>query len=269
MEFIFIFKDTILAIFIISFIIGIIGSIVVLKNISSIAGSISHAILGAIGLANFFNLNPYIINIPFGIFIGLIFFYIKIILDNRDEGIASIIWSLGAALGVILLHLSKNKSLAVSTYLFGNILLINSFDNLINFILLILVLLFLITFGEEIKITILDEEYAKTLNLNTNVINLIFYILVSLSVVILVKSLGIILLISLFAIPSLIANKFSKNFYTLILFSVFISLVSFILGFIISFKFDLPSSSIITLILIILFLLSNYISIFTKKDIKN
>ncbi|MGC8815238.1 MAG: iron chelate uptake ABC transporter family permease subunit [bacterium] len=267
METVFIFKDTIIAIFIISFIIGIIGSIVVLKNISSIGGSISHAILGSIGLANFLNLNPYLINIPSAVFIGLIFFYIKIILNNKDEHITSIIWSLGAALGIILLYLSKNKSLAISTYLFGNILLINSFDNLINFILLVLLLIFLILFSEELKITMLDEEYAKTLNLNTNLINLLSYILVSLSVVVLVKSLGIILLITLLSIPSLIAMKFSYNFYKLILISIIISLISLILGFLLSFKFDLPLSSIITLILITLFFIISYISI--KKDINN
>ncbi|MCX7871062.1 MAG: metal ABC transporter permease [bacterium] len=269
MESVFIFKDTIISIFIISLVIGLIGSIVVLKNVTSVAGSISHAILGSIGLASFFNLNPWIVNIPFALAIGLAFFYIKIILNNKDDYITSIIWSLGASIGIILLYLSKNKSLAISTYLFGNILLVSPIDNLINFGLLILVLLFFLFFGEEIKISILDEEYAKTLNLNTNLITFLAYLLISLSVVILVKSLGIILLIALFSIPSLIALKLSKNFYTMILLSIVISLISFILGFLLSFKFDLPLSSLITLILIVFFIFSNYIIIYFRNYRKN
>ncbi len=269
MENIFIFKDTIIAILITSIVIGLIGSIVVLKNITSVAGSISHAILGSIGLASFFNLNPWVVNIPFAIIIGLVFFYIKIILNNKDEYITSIIWSLGTSIGIILLYLSKNKSLAISTYLFGNILLVNSFDNIINLSLAILVLLFFLFFGEEIKISILDEEYAKTLNINTNLITLSSYILISLSIVILVKSLGIILLIALFSIPSLIALKFSKNLYTMILLSIIISLISFILGFLLSFKLDIPLSSLITLILIIFFIFSNYIISYFRNYRKN
>lgn len=112
MESVFIFKDTIISIFIISLVIGLIGSIVVLKNVTSVAGSISHAILGSIGLASFFNLNPWIVNIPFALAIGLAFFYIKIILNNKDDYITSIIWSLGASIGIILLYLSKKQILS-------------------------------------------------------------------------------------------------------------------------------------------------------------
>lgn len=268
MENLFLFKETIISILMISVIIGVIGSIVVLKNTTSIAGSISHATLGSIGIANFLNLNPYILNVPFAFIIALIFFYIKVILKSKDEHITSIIWSVGAAIGILLLYLSKNKSLAITTYLFGNILLVNTQDIVLNLILLIMILLFFIFFGEELKIIILDEEYAKTLNLNTNLVNLLSYILISLSVVMLIKSLGIILLIALFSIPSLIALKFSKNFYSLILLSILISLLSFILGFIVSFMLDLPISSIITLILIILFIASNYISIYFRNYFK-
>src|SRR5579872_4852130 len=114
---------------------GTIGSYIVVKRIAFIAGSISHSILGGMGLCLWLQrtydiawLSPTIG--AFGTAIGsaLLIGSIHLRYRQREDAVIAAIWSTGMAIGVIFLSLTPGANVDLLSYLFGNILWISSTD---------------------------------------------------------------------------------------------------------------------------------------------
>ncbi len=242
-----------------SIITGIVGTIVVLKKMSSITGSISHSLLASVSLAELIKVNPLVTSIPFVLILSTIIHYIKQNKKIQEETALSIIWVASVALGIIFINLSKTYSSSISFYLFGNILLTDKIDIIISWILAIISIIFIIAFKKQIVNIIIDEEYSKIININTNLYNILTLALMGLAIALTIKAIGIILLIAIFSIPSTIAYKNSRSIEESIILSSIISFSSFISGYYISYWLNLPISSTITIVLLIIFVFSNYL----------
>ncbi|MEN3015155.1 MAG: metal ABC transporter permease [bacterium] len=244
----------------ISIIVGLVGTMIVLKKMTSIAGSISHSLLASLALANILKLNPLITSIPFVLITSTIIHYIKQNNKIDLETSLSIIWAFCVSIGIILLNLSKTTSSIVSFYLFGNILFVETIDLLTSLVYTILCLIFYLLFSKEIKNVMIDEEQSKIIGINTTVFNIAIIFMVSLAIVVTLKAVGIILLIALFTIPPTIAYQVTNSIENCILLSSFITFISLILGYYISFFLNLPISSTITITLILTLLSFNLIN---------
>ncbi|MFN3995602.1 MAG: metal ABC transporter permease [bacterium] len=251
-----------------SLITGVIGTIVVLKRMTSIAGSVSHSLLGSVALANYLKINPLLVSLPFVFLLSLIIHYIKQTKKVEEETALSIIWIIGVSLGIIIISLSKTYSSSLSFYLFGNVLFTDFYDVLFSSIFSLIALVLLYIFNREIKNVIIDEEYAKILGINVNVFNVSMLFLTSVSIVLIIKAVGIILLIAIFTIPATISVKNSDSIEKCILMTTFISLFSFISGYYLALWFDLPISSTITLLLLLILFFSQIIKNFKTLNFK-
>lgn len=248
-----------------SIITGIIGSIVVLKRMSSIAGSVSHSLLGSVALANFLKVNPLIVSIPFVFVLSFIIHYIKKTKKVEEETALSMMWVAGVSLGIILISISKTYSSSVSYYLFGNVLFTDLYDVVVSSIFSLFLVTFFFIFNREIKNIILDEEYSQILGINTSLFGILILFITSLAIVLVIKAIGIILLIAIFTIPPTIAIKFSDSIEKCISITSLVGFVSFIMGYYLSMWLNLPVSSTITATLLTLFFASELL---TKERLK-
>jgi len=251
----------------ISIITGIIGTIAVLKKMSSVIGSISHSLLASVSIANILKVSPIITSIPFVIILSTI---VHIIRQNKkidEETALSIMWVIGVSIGMILISLNNIYSSTVSFYLFGNILFINNFDLILSSTFTLILLITFKIFGNEIKNIIIDEEYSKILNINVNFFSILLLSLAGLSIVFTIKAVGIILLIAIFTIPPIIALKKSRSIEQCMIVSSIISFTSMLIGYYVSYVFNLPISSTITLFLVLIFLLTEVIEKLRKWGI--
>lgn len=233
-----------------------IGTIVVLKKMASITGSISHSLLASVALANILKINPILTSIPFVLIFSIIIHLIKQNKKIEEETALSIIWVIGVSIGIILLNLSKTYSSTISFYLFGNILFTDITDVIISLLFLSICILLYILFNKEIKNLIIDEEYSKIIGINTNFFNILVLFIVSFSIVLTIKVVGIVLLIAILTIPAIIASQNSNSIEKCIILSSIINFLSLILGYYTSFLFNLPITSTITLTLVTIFLVS-------------
>ena len=83
---------------------GVVGPFVLASRTSSLIGSVSHAILAGVGVAVYFDWNQLLCILVFGIFIGILIGFISIKDLENKEVVMNIIWSIGMALGVVLLY---------------------------------------------------------------------------------------------------------------------------------------------------------------------
>ncbi|MCX7971878.1 MAG: metal ABC transporter permease [bacterium] len=240
----------------ISLITGIIGTIVVLKKMASIAGSISHSLLASIALSNMIKVNTLYTSIPFVLLASLFIHYVKRNKKINEEIALSIMWVLGVAIGIILINISNTYSSTISFYLFGNILFTDNTDIIISSLFSIFCILIYLLFSREIKNIILDEEYSEIIGINTNLFNILILSLVGIAIVLTIKTMGIILLIAMFTIPATVAIKNSNSIEKCIVLTSIITFCCLIIGYYISYALNIPISSTITMTLVTTFLLS-------------
>ena len=242
---------------------GIIGTYIVNKKMVFISSSISHASYGGIGIGifiiHFLNLpikDPLIFGLIFSIFSGILILVLKDYFSvDGDLGIGMIM-SLGMAVGIIFSFMTPGYQSDMSTYLFGNILLSNN-SNIISLIILNLItIIFFIIFYKGIIYSSFDENFYRLYGVPVKFINYFMVILISSAIIINIKTLGIILIISILTIPQATAAIIAKKYSTIIFLSILFSFLGILFGLLFSYTLNIPSgpSIIIALSLILVFI---------------
>lgn len=229
---------------------GFIGTFVVVKKMSSIAGAISHSALGGIGLALYLKEIAGIgIISPIGgamIFAILSATIISIVMNKTTERVDTVIgavWAVGMSIGI--LFMSKTPGyIDPMSYLFGNILLIGKSQIInISFFSLI-ILIFGITFYPQLQAVSFDSEFAETRGINTVLFNTIIMFLIGITLVLMVTFVGAVMVIAFLTIPPAIASMFSKKLSIMIALSILFSIILSTTGLYISYRLNMPTGSV-------------------------
>ncbi len=237
---------------------GIVGTFVVTKRIVFISGGISHAAFGGIGLGYFLGLDPIITAIPFSILTAFGIGFIAKKTKVGEDAAIGILWAIGMSLGIIFINLTPGYAPDLFSYLFGNILTIPFSDLIIMVVLDMIIVVITILFYKEFKAISFDEEFSKVAGVPVDLLYFLLLGMVALSVVILIKVVGIILVIALLTIPASMCRQFTNNIKTLIFLSMSIGIILTIGGLWISYILDLASGATIIIVLGIVFLLSSF-----------
>jgi zinc transport system permease protein len=250
-------QNALLAAVLVSVACGIVGTYVVVRKIVFISGGISHAAFGGIGLGYLLGVNPILAAIPFSVIsavsIGIICRKTKL---DEDTAIG-VLWPVGMALGIIFIHLSPGYAPDLFSYLFGSILAVPRIDLVMMFVLDVVIVVMVGVLYKEFLAMSFDEEFSAVVGIPTQRLYLLLLCLVGLSVVVLIRVVGIILVIALLTMPAAISRHFTYDIKGLMLFSTGTGIVGTIIGLLISFFLDLPSGPTIILILGIALLFSS------------
>jgi len=228
--------------------IGIIGSLIVINKSTAITGSIAHGSFGGIGLGIFLGVNILLTTMAFSLVLALILSLIVIFYRERIDSLIGVIWALGMSIGIIFLNMTPGYNADAMSYLFGNILLVEKSDILMMIGVDIVLLASIVLLYNRFLAMSYDMEFLKLRKINSNLLYTYFLIITALTVVMSVRAIGIILILALFTIPPLIAERFTKKFYQMIIVSGILSAVFIIGGILISYFYDLPPTPVIVII---------------------
>jgi len=244
---------------------GIVGTYTVIKKISFISGGISHAAFGGIGIGYFLGINPVLVAIPFSVIAALLIGFISRKTRIHEDTIIGIIWAVGMAIGIIFINFSPGYVPDLFSYLFGNILTVPKSDIYITAVLDILIIIISILFHKEFIAISFDEEYAAVLGIPVRKIYYLLLCLISLSIIVLIRMVGVILVIALLTIPASIGRLFTYNIKRMMLFSVIFGVFITISGLFFSYFLNLASGATIIIVAGITFFVSYLIkNIFYK-----
>lgn len=249
-------RNALFAAILVSISCGIVGTFVVVKRIVFISGGITHAAFGGIGLGYFLGINPVAAAIPFSLFsaigIGLIGEKVKI---SEDSAIG-IFWAVGMALGIVFIGLTPGYAPDLFSYLFGSILTVSTNDILIMLVLDLVIISLLLIFFKEFQALSFDEEFSTIVGVPTKVLYLLLLSMVALSIIVLIRVVGVILVIALLTIPAVIARQFTNRLKRMMLYSMIIAVVFTISGLWLSYVFNVASGATIVLVLAAAFFLT-------------
>jgi len=235
---------------------GIIGVYVVVNRMVFISGGVSHSSFGGIGLGYYLGINPVL---------GALFFTVASalgmgVMTRRtklpEDTAIGVLWVLGMALGIILVGLTPGYPPDLFSYLFGNILLVPTFDLFMMLILDIVIILAVFLLYKEFLALSFDEEFGTVAGIPTERLYLILLCLIALTVVVLIRVVGIILIIALLTIPAAMARQFTHSLNRMMLLSVLFGAIFAISGVWLSYVLDWASGATIVLVSVALFLAS-------------
>jgi zinc transport system permease protein len=240
-------QNAFLAAFFASLLCGIIGTVIVEKRLVSMSGGIAHASFGGIGLGYLIGVEPIIPGLGFSIFAALSISKINRSSHARADTLTGMFWAIGMALGIMFISLSSGYKPDMTTYLFGDILTVTDFYLNIMMVSTVVVVFIVVAFFDYWKGYMFDEEYMSVLGMNVVFMEKILFVLISCSIVILIKVVGIILSIALLTIPPSTAKLFTKNLKSMMVLSTVFGLMYNGGGLVISYYLNIPSGATIIL----------------------
>ena len=239
---------------------GIIGVIIVEKKLVMMSGGIAHTAYGGVGLGYLLGVEPIYGAFAFSVMAALGIGYIRRKGDSKSDVIIALFWSLGMALGIAFIGFMPGYPPDLNSYLFGNILTVSEFDLYLMFGITAVVLLVICIFFDDWNSFLFDEEFASINGLKTKFFEYVMLILISLTVVVLIRVAGIILVIALLSAPAATASLFSNNLKTRMILASLMGVLFCILGLFISYTFNIASGATIVIVSVAVYFILYFVS---------
>ena len=231
---------------------GIVGCYVVARRKVFLSSGITHASFGGLGIALYAGLNPILGALLFAIISSVGIEYASRRGGVREDSAVGIIWSVGMAIGALFMSLRPGYATDLTSYLFGNILLVDNRDIVWLTLLTLFVVIGAIIWLRRIIFIAFDEDFARSQAVAVTAVSYLMAIIIAITIVLSIKVMGIILLLSLTTIPVVIANSLTKDYRKIAILSATIAVVGNIAGFLLSYHYDIPTGSCIIFILVLL-----------------
>ncbi len=237
-----------------SILFGVLGSVVTVKRIAGLAGAISHAVLGGIGLAMFLAARGIMPGLPpiagalvFAVLAAALIGLVSLKAKQREDTVINALWAIGMSLGIIFIAKTPGYADPMS-YLFGNILLVTTRDLLLLACLDVVVIVLAWRFYPQIEASAFDEEFARTRGVGTDKVFLVLLAVTAVAVVLLQTFVGIVMVIAMLTLPSGTAGYFAKNLGGMMAISSILTFAFSIIGLSASWTLDLPSGAMVVIV---------------------
>ena len=232
---------------------GIIGSYVVVRRITYIAGAIAHCVLGGIGAAVYLRhehgvqwINPIhgatASALAAAVIIGAVSLYAR----QREDTVIGALWATGMAVGALFLARTGAYEDPMRI-LFGDILLIGARDLYLIAALDVVVVVLAVVFYNRFLAVCFDEEFARLRGVRVGAYYMLLLCLTALTIVLLVQLVGIVMVIALLTLPAAVAGHFTGRLSLMMVIATILCAVFITLGLGLSYTWDLPSGAVIIL----------------------
>lgn len=234
----------------------LVGFFLVIRRFSMLVDTLSHVSLIGVATALLFQFSPVVGAVIASVLAGISMDRLRS--QNRifSDTILAIFLSGSLALTLILFSLGGGLGTNIFIYLFGSITTVSVNEVYETLFAGVLVTAVILVIRRKLFLISYDEDQAKISGINTGLYNLVLMVLVGVVIALSIKAIGALLIGALMIIPVASAIQLNKGMTKTILFSIIFSIIAVISGLYLSFYFDLPSSAVIVLCLLLIFTLS-------------
>lgn len=231
----------------------LIGIFIVLRRLSMIGDTLSHASLAGIAAGMLWGFYPFWGALMFSVVGAVAIEKLRKTFSKYAEISNSIILSTGIGLAVVMIGLAKGFNTDLMGYMFGSIAAVNSQDIYIMGTLSIIIIISVVILHKKLFYIAFDEEGAQISGIAVSFLNMYLTILTGLTVVVSMRIVGIFMVSSMLVVPVAAAIQTGKGFIKTIIISVLFALISVIFGLILSYYLDIaPGGTIVLLSVAIL-----------------
>ncbi len=235
---------------------AVMGTYVVLRGMAFLGDAMAHAILPGVAIAYIFKgdllIGAGVAAVAVALIIGL---FSKDGAVKEDTAIG-IMFAAALSLGVALISSMQTYAVDLSHILFGNVLGVSPSDlwliGGLSFVILLTVgLLF-----KPFLVISFDPVLAATLRLPAELLRNLMLVLLALTVVVSLQTVGVSLAAAMLVTPAATAYLLTRRLMTMMLVSAVVGALSSIIGLYLSYYFNIVSGSAIVLTATLFFLLA-------------
>jgi len=234
---------------------GLVGLFLILKKEAMIGDGISHTAFGGVAVGLLLGINPLLTALAVSVLAVFAISYMRQKKIAASDSAIAVMLALGFSTGLIVISIAGGFNVELFSYLFGSILTIDSVDLVLVASLGLAVFVFIGLFRRELLSMIFDEEDSRIMGIPTKKLSIIFDLLVAITIVLSIKVIGTILVVALLVIPGLCALRLNISFRGTLTGSVIFSVISTILGIMLSAVFNIATAGLIVFVLVLFFLL--------------
>jgi zinc transport system permease protein len=244
---------------------GILGPFVVQSRQSIASDMFAHVALAGIGAALLVGVSPWWGALPALIIVSTLIWWLLDSGTYSPDALAMFFLSGGLALALAFVHLARDTVFSFENYLFGSILTLTTTDIIAIVASTILVVGIVWFAWYPLLGATQSPRYLVPFRRTPKVVQLLFFWLLAIVVWVGIKTIGGLLIGALLVIPVLTARNWATSFKQLVLLSTIASVLSVSLGLITALYVDLPPSSLIIGITILLFVLQSVARFILQK----
>lgn len=234
---------------------GVVGTFVVLRGLAFLGDAIAHSALTGMGIAFVFGGNIFLGALLWAVPASLVISALSRRSGVRVDAIIGVMFAGGFAVGVIIINSLENRAPDLLGILFGNVLGASWGDALIIGLLAAGVVTIVRAFYKELVFTTYDTAVAEASGVPVRLLEYMLPMLVALTTVAAIKTVGNVMVMSLLVVPSVTGTMLARRLFTIMLSSVVVALIAVVVGLYLSFYFDLPTGPTIVVVSVGLLLL--------------
>jgi zinc transport system permease protein len=263
----------------VSLITGLLGCFVVWRKMAYFGDSLSHsALLGIVlGLMAGISASLGIIVVASCFAILLTYLQNKQILST--DTLLGILAHGSLATAMILISFLDNQHFDLHALLFGDILTVTKEEIYLIYTSCLIVYAVILINWQKLVLLTISVDLAGSRGINCFLMQLVFIFLMTITVAVAIKIIGVLLITSMLIIPSATARQLAKSPNQMAVISVFFGVAAVIFGILLSYYLDTPSgpsivfASVINFILVFAFCamsfkISNLLKNISKKFLK-
>jgi manganese/iron transport system permease protein len=247
------------AVILVGIVCATVGTYVVLRGMAFFGDALAHAILPGIAIG-------YLVgngareplfwwamgtSIVTSLAIGAISRSAKI----KEDTAIGIIFAGMFALGIVLISTVRSYSVDLTHFLFGDVLGVRGSDLGLIGVFSGLIVLVVLAFYKEFLVLSFDPVLAETLRLPARLLDYLLIVLIALTIVVSLQTVGVALMVAMLITPAATAYLLTKRLPVMMALSALIAAFAGILGLYLSYYFNIASGAAIVLTATVLFLL--------------
>ena len=245
---------------------GIVGTYIVARRMVFLCGGITHASFGGLGIALYLGINPLGGALIVAILSSLGIEWASDKRKIREDSAIGIIWSIGMAIGALFMSLAPGYTSGdLASYMFGSIITVTTTDLYLLCSITAICITGCAIWWRQIMYLAFDKQFAASQGIDTRAISYLMSIIIAATIVMAIRIMGIVLLLSLFTIPVVAANSFTKSYSKITLWATIIAILGSVTGLIASYYMEIPSGTSIIFILTLALITLKTLSLRSKK----
>lgn len=234
---------------------AVMGTYVVLRGMAFLGDAMAHAILPGVAVAYLFGGNLLLGAGAAAILVALSIGFFSRQGDVKEDTAIGILFAAALSLGVAMISTMQTYAVDLSHILFGNVLGVSSSDLWMIAIISLIILLMVGLFYKPFLVISFDPVLAATLRLPAELLRNLMLVLLALTVVVSLQTVGVSLAAAMLVTPAATAYLLTRRLGPMMLVSAAIGAISSVIGLYLSYYFNIVSGSAIVLTATVLFLL--------------
>lgn len=226
---------------------GIVGSFVVVRRTTYLAGAIAHSVLGGMGIAHYLNrvhgvqwATPLVGATIAAVLAALLIAWVTLGGGEREDTVLSAVWAVGMAVGITFIAATPGYYQDLMSYLFGNILMVGPDDLWYMLALDAIILVVIIAFYDRFLLVSFQPELARLRGISAPLYHTLLLVLTALTVVLLTQVVGLIMVIALLTLPAATASALVGKLSRMMVLASLLCLAFNVGGLVISYGPELP-----------------------------